>query len=142
MSPMTMLRQSPADPRWFDENVNDFSLSSFLGQLDAAATSAASATSTIATASATATSTAATAATEAAASALRLSAASGHDEDTTIETPRKLPLLTSNCNSNSCKLPPLETSRMSSISEASVDYMSKFEEIAQSMLQQQQQQND
>lgn len=126
-----MLRQSPTDPRWFEENVNDFSLSSFLGQLDAAAssTTAAAATSTMAAASAAAT---------AAASATRC-AATGHDDlDATIETPRKLPL-----SASSCKLPPLETSRMSSISEASVDYMSKFEEIAQSMLlQQQQQQHD
>lgn len=36
MSPMTILRQSPTDPKWFEENVNDFSLSSFLGQLDSA----------------------------------------------------------------------------------------------------------
>lgn len=36
MSPMTMLRQSPTDPKWFDDNVNDFSLSSFLGHLEAA----------------------------------------------------------------------------------------------------------
>lgn len=35
MSPMTILRQSPTDPKWFEENVNDFSLSSFLGHLDA-----------------------------------------------------------------------------------------------------------
>lgn len=34
MSPMTILRQSPTDPKWFEDNVNDFSLSSFLGQLD------------------------------------------------------------------------------------------------------------
>lgn len=31
-----MLRQSPTDPKWFDDNVNDFSLSSFLGHLEAA----------------------------------------------------------------------------------------------------------
>lgn len=36
MSPMTMLRQSPTDPKWFDDNVNDFSLSSFLGHLETA----------------------------------------------------------------------------------------------------------
>lgn len=133
---MTMLRQSPTDPRWFEENVNDFSLSSFLGQLDAAATStSAAATSTLAAASATAAT---------AAVSVARCAASGHDDlDATIETPRKLPLSAISCSSNSCKLPPLETSRMSSISEASVDYMSKFEEIAQSMLlQQQQQQHD
>lgn len=35
MSPMTILRQSPTDPKWFEENVNEFSLSSFLGHLDA-----------------------------------------------------------------------------------------------------------
>lgn len=34
-SPMTILRQSPTDPKWFEDNVNDFSLSSFLGHLDA-----------------------------------------------------------------------------------------------------------
>lgn len=36
ISPIRILRESPvpADAKWFEENMNDFSLSSFLGQLD------------------------------------------------------------------------------------------------------------
>lgn len=36
MSPMRILREmpSPADSKWFEENMQDFSLSSFLGHLD------------------------------------------------------------------------------------------------------------
>lgn len=38
MSPMGILRESPSpnDAKWFEENMHDFSLSSFLGHLDAA----------------------------------------------------------------------------------------------------------
>lgn len=38
MSPMGILRESPSpsDGKWFEENMHDFSLSSFLGHLDAA----------------------------------------------------------------------------------------------------------
>lgn len=37
ISPMRILRESPvpADAKWFEENMNDFSLSSFLGHLEA-----------------------------------------------------------------------------------------------------------
>lgn len=35
MSPMGILQDPPTDPRWYEENLNDFSLSSFLGHLDA-----------------------------------------------------------------------------------------------------------
>lgn len=37
ISPMRILRESPvpADSKWFEENMNDFSLSSFLGHLEA-----------------------------------------------------------------------------------------------------------
>lgn len=35
MSPMGILQDAPSDPRWYEENMNDFSLSSFLGHLDA-----------------------------------------------------------------------------------------------------------
>lgn len=37
VSPIGILRESPvpADSKWFEENMNDFSLSSFLGQLEA-----------------------------------------------------------------------------------------------------------
>lgn len=34
MSPMGIIRESPTDPKWFEENLSDFSLSSFLGHLD------------------------------------------------------------------------------------------------------------
>lgn len=132
MSPMTMLRQSPTDPRWFEENVNDFSLSSFLGQLDAAVASDAQAANADA------------------ATASTLKAASGEDGDEdSIETPRKSPLtggqssgIGGGCGNSSTisPIPPLESSRMSTLSESSIDYMSKFEEIAQSMLQKQREQ--
>lgn len=36
MSPMTILHEAPSDPKWFEENMADFSLSSFLGHLDSA----------------------------------------------------------------------------------------------------------
>lgn len=37
VSPMRILRESPVpcDSKWFEENMNDFSLSSFLGHLEA-----------------------------------------------------------------------------------------------------------
>lgn len=34
MSPMGIIRESPTDPKWYEDNINDFSLSSFLGQLE------------------------------------------------------------------------------------------------------------
>lgn len=34
MSPMRLIRDSPSDPKWLEDNLNDFSLSSFLGHLD------------------------------------------------------------------------------------------------------------
>lgn len=117
MSPMTILRQSPTDPRWFEENVNDFSLSSFLGHLDAAVASEAHAANATGTTTETPTTTNA---------APHSTTTSGMDG---IETPHKLPL-----SGGGSKIPPMESSRMSTLSESSIDYMSKFEEIAQSML--------
>ncbi|XP_031636606.1 protein cramped [Contarinia nasturtii] len=74
ISPMRILRESPvpSDTKWFEENMNDFSLSSFLGHLD------------------------------------------------------------SNCErgrSPRC----IESSSMSTISETSVDYMTRFEELTESL---------
>ncbi|KAJ6637259.1 Protein cramped [Pseudolycoriella hygida] len=81
MSPMTILRQSPTDPKWFEDNVNDFSLSSFLGHLDSTCEA---------------------------------------------EKRRKSP------NNDA------DSSNLSSITEGSVDYMTKFEQLAKEMIHQEQ----
>lgn len=81
MSPMGILRESPspADAKWFEENMNDFSLSSFLGHLD------------------------------------------------------------STCDQNNSKRSKspirsqMDSSNLSTISETSIDYITKFEELAESM---------
>ncbi|XP_037050338.1 protein cramped isoform X2 [Bradysia coprophila] len=81
MSPMTILRQSPTDPKWFEDNVNDFSLSSFLGQLD-----------------------------------------SSCDADKRRKSPNR----------------DADSSNLSAITEGSVDYMMKFEQLAKEMIHQEQ----
>lgn len=93
-----MLRQSPTDPKWFEENVNDFSLSSFLGHLETAC---------------------------------------DLDKKSSQNEVIKICFFFQTDWFKFCLfiIQP-ESSNMSTMSESTIDYMSKFEELAQSMMNQ------
>lgn len=98
MSPMRILRElpCPADAKWFEENMHDFSLSSFLGHLDQSCDQ----------------------------NLRRIRSPSRHVSE--ARSVRDLRLLT-------LSFLQAESSNMSTISESSIDYISKFEELAESM---------
>lgn len=117
MSPMGILRESPSpnDAKWFEENMHDFSLSSFLGHLDAACDQ-----------------NAAVAAAASAAAARRCRSPNRCVSSNTIAISVSA-MLSPISLSLSHWLSQADSSNLSTISETSIDYISKFEELAESM---------
>lgn len=107
ISPMRILRESPVptDSKWLDEHINDFSLSSFLGHLESNCDTG--------------------------------SRRSRSPRCVSIHSqiPFKLSLERNNLDFNGKPnlLLQLDSSNMSTISETSVDYMTRFEEITEKM---------